>query len=179
MVVEFWSVPLSSGEGVGGEVRISLEDETKNYLYSITHISNTDSLRINRYLPFAFLYFFFNILGLPFGLTWTALLGPFFYYWVLKTEKREILLSFVLILSPFLIVQLSAGVEFRDYVFSLLNLAMIFCFAMAVRTWFRKAESPGTVFNWLLVVNFILCLLALLVFFTPWQSVLWIRQNIT
>jgi hypothetical protein len=131
-------------------------------------------------LPFALLYFFFNIIGLPFGLTWTALLGPFFYSWVVLKEKRDVLLPFVYFLSPFLLAQTVSGVETGSYLISLLNLLMIYFFAMAVRTWLRI--SPGSmqkIFTPILQINFFLCLLAILVYFTPWREWMWIEQNIT
>ncbi len=145
-----------------------------------TNYEIAPALRINKYLPFALLYFFFNISGLPFGLTWTALLGPFFYGWVLLREKRDVLSPFIFFLSPFLLVQTVSGVDFRSFMFSLLNLSMIYFFAMAVRTWRRT--SPGSmerVFTPLLLVNFLFCLLAIVIYFTPWRESMWIEQNIT
>ena len=136
--------------------------------------------RIHKYLPFALLYFFFNIIGLPFGLTWTALLGPFFYGWVLLKEKRDILLPFIFSLSPFLVVQVTGGVDQGSYILSLVNLLMIYFFAMAVRTWLKI--SPGSlnrILTVILVVNFVICLIAVVLYFTPWREWMWIEQDIT
>ena len=46
-------------------------------------------MTVNKYLPFAFIYFFINTLGLPLGLTYTAILSPFFYWWVITTTKAR------------------------------------------------------------------------------------------
>ena len=59
-------------------------------------------MTINKYLPFALIYFFLNSLGLPFGLTWMALLGPVFYVWVLLKRKKEILFPFLFLQSTLL-----------------------------------------------------------------------------
>ena len=57
---------------------------------------------LNKYLPFACIYFFINSLALPFGLTYTSLLAPFFYIWILIVRKKEIVLPFIAILLPLL-----------------------------------------------------------------------------
>ena len=51
-------------------------------------------MKINKYFPFAFIYFFINSAGLPYGLTYLTLLSPLFYWWVVKIRKKEILLPF-------------------------------------------------------------------------------------
>src|SRR5436309_666244 len=60
-------------------------------------------MSINKYLPFAFIYFFVNSLALPFGLTYTAILSPLFYWWIVTSRKKEILLPFFVCLAPFFI----------------------------------------------------------------------------
>jgi hypothetical protein len=148
-----------------------------NLTYNLT--TTEPAILINRYLPFAILYFFFNILFLPFGLTWTAILGPLFYLRVLKNEKHDIFLPFIFIASPFLIAHMFSGVELRSYLFSFLNLLMIFFFAMAVKSFLKRAAEPGKIFSWILVLNFCFCALAIGIYFTPWRDLMWIRQNIT
>jgi len=146
----------------------------------VAHRKPLYSSRVNVYLPFAVLYFFFNSFGLPLGLTYTALLGPFFYAWILVKRKTDVLMSFAVIMAPFIIVQYAiTGVDTASYLVSLINLAMIYLFGQAVYTFLRVANDPERIFTRLLYINFAFCLLAIAVYFTPWYPVFWIRQNIT
>lgn len=137
-------------------------------------------MKLNKYLPFAVIYFFFNSVGLPFGLTFTALLGPFFYIWVLLVRKKEILLPFMLLMLPFVIIHLIVvGVDLKSYAVSFINLTFIYCFCHAVYIFVRNSTSVELIFRRLLVINFIFCLIAIPVYFTPWADWLWLRQYIT
>jgi hypothetical protein len=138
------------------------------------------NMRVNKYLPFAFVYFFINAVALPFGLTYTALLGPVFYAWIVIRRKREILLPFFTILAPFIVVQiLHVGVTRKVYFYSLINLALVYIFCQAVYTFLIKCGNIEKIFRWLLIINFILCLVAVVVYFTPYYELMWIEQNLT
>jgi hypothetical protein len=137
-------------------------------------------MKLNKYLPFAVIYFFFNSVGLPFGLTFTALLGPFFYIWVLLVRKKEILLPFILVMLPFILVHLFVvGVDLKSYTLSFINLTFIYCFCQAVYIFLKNSNSTVLVFRRILVLNFIFCLVAIPVYFTPWANWLWLEQYIT
>jgi hypothetical protein len=88
-------------------------------------------MKLNKYIIFAVIYFFLNSLGLPVGLTYTALLCPFFYWWVLVTRKRDVLLPFLLLLLPFIILQVLTGVDTKSYAISLINLVAVYIFCQA------------------------------------------------
>ncbi|MEP7374664.1 MAG: hypothetical protein ABI675_14815 [Chitinophagaceae bacterium] len=134
-------------------------------------------MKLNRYLPFAFIYFFVNSLALPFGLTYTSLLAPFFYIWILFTRKKEILLPFIAILLPFIIVHVAiTEVEIKPYAISLLNLLLVYIFCQAVYTFLNVCKDTGEIFKTILVVNFILCLISIPLYFTPWFSIVWDEQ---
>ena len=45
-------------------------------------------MHVNKYVPFAIIYFFINSLALPFGLTYTSLMAPFFYIWILVIQEK-------------------------------------------------------------------------------------------
>ena len=138
------------------------------------------AMKINKYFPFAFVYFFVNSLALPFGVTYTAILAPFFYFWIVLRKKREFILPFIAILSPFILVQLSyAQIERKVYFNSLLNLVLVYIFCVSVSVFVRLCKDLEKVFKPLLVINFFLCLAALAVYFTPWRPFMWIEQNIT
>jgi hypothetical protein len=137
-------------------------------------------MAINRYLPFAFLYFFFNSLGLPFGLTYTVLLAPFFYWWVLTTRRKETLLPFLIVMFPIVFIQVFfVGVNDRVYFVSFLNLTATYIFCQAFYTFLKKCRTTELVLTRILVVNFILCIVAIVVYFTSLKGLFWASQPLT
>ena len=136
-------------------------------------------MRINKFFPVIFIYFFINSFGLPFGLTYTALLSPLLYLWMIITRKREVLWPFLLILLPVVLIHLVIGVDVNSYFVSVVNMTLVYIFCQAVYTFLTKCEQPGTIFQQLLVINFICCLVAIPLFFTPLYPVLWTKQFLT
>jgi hypothetical protein len=137
-------------------------------------------MAINRYFPFVIIYFFLNSLGLPFGLTYTALLSPFFYWWVLNERKKEILLPFLVLLFPLAFIQMAfVGVSNRVYVISLLNLATVYIFCQAFYTFLKKCRQPELIFKRIVIINFIFCLIAIPFYFTSYSWLFWIKQTLT
>jgi len=135
---------------------------------------------VNKYFPFAFVYFFINSLALPFGATYTALLAPFFYFWIVLKRKKEILLPFVAILAPFIIIQvLYVDVIRRVYFYSLINLVLVYIFCQAVYTFLTTCVDIEKIFRWLLIINFMLCLASAIIYFTPYYQFVWIEQELT
>ena len=102
-------------------------------------------MTVNKYFPFAFLYFFVNSLALPF------------------------------VIVHILIV----GVDRRSYLLSLANLILVYIFCQAVYTFLKVCNDPGKIFHRILILNFILCLVAIPIYFTPYFSWLWLDQNIS
>jgi hypothetical protein len=137
-------------------------------------------MAMNKYLPFAFLYFFFNSIALPFGLTYTALLAPLFYWWMLGVRKKDILIPFLVLIFPIVFVQVVyVGVEDRVYFSSLLNVLSVYVFCQAVYTFLKECQAPELVFRKVLLLNFVFCLLAIAFYFTPWADVFWMKQALT
>jgi len=136
-------------------------------------------MEINKYFPFALVYFFFNSLGLPLGLTYTTLLAPFFYYWILITRKREVLLPFLIALVPFFIVQFNEGVDLKTYFVSVLNLTAVYIFCQAFYTFLINCKNIEGIFRKLVIINFLLCLIAIPIYFTDYYYILWIKQFLT
>jgi hypothetical protein len=137
-------------------------------------------MKVNKYFPFAFVYFFINSLALPFGITYTAILAPFFYTWILLKRKKEVVLPFITILAPFILVQvLYVDVVRKTYFYSLLNLVLVYIFCQAVYTFLKVCIDIEKIFRQLLIINFILCLLAIILYFTPYYQIVWIEQNLT
>ncbi|MBI5858351.1 MAG: hypothetical protein HZB42_11975 [Sphingobacteriales bacterium] len=137
-------------------------------------------LKLNKYLPFAFLYFFVNSAGLPFGLLYTSLLAPFFYIWVLIKRKNEPALPFIAVFLPFFIAHLFfVGVDEKQYAISLLNLLAVYIFGQAFYTWLKTDHNKEKILTTLLIINTVLCLIAIVFYFTPFYSWFWIKQTIT
>jgi hypothetical protein len=137
-------------------------------------------MSINRYFPFAILYFFLNSVGLPFGLTYTALLAPFFYWWVLKEGMKEILLPFFLLAFPVVFIQaVFVGVDDKTYTASLVNVTAVYIFCYAFYTFLKKCVNPELIFKRLVIINFILCAIAIPFYFTSWWELFWIKQPLT
>jgi O-Antigen ligase len=137
-------------------------------------------MQLNKYLPIAFIYFFINSVGLPFGLTYMTLLGPLFYVWVLLKRKKEVLLPFLAVLFPFLAVHLFVtGVEVSTYVISILNIILVYFFCQAAYTFFKMPVDHEYVLSKILVINFGFCIAALVFYFTPYSHWFWIRQDLT
>jgi len=137
-------------------------------------------MTVNKYFPFAFVYFFINSLALPFGVTYTAVLAPFFYFWIALKRKKEILLPFVVMLAPFILIQvLYTDIIRKVYFYSLINVALVYIFCQAVYTFLTACIDIEKIFRWLLIINFILCLVAAIIYFTPYYQVVWIEQELT
>ena len=136
-------------------------------------------MKFNKYFPFALLYFFFNSLGLPFGLTYTAILSPFFYWWVLIKRGKEILHPFFLALLPFILVHFYLGVNEKAYLISLFNLATVYIFCQTFYTFLLQCRDKEKIFTRLLVLNFIFCLVAIPIYFTSYSDIFWIQQFLT
>jgi len=135
---------------------------------------------MNKYLPFVIIYFFLNSAGLPFGLTYMALLTPFFYWWILVTRKKDVLLPVLLFLFPFVFVQMNfIGVDDRSYLISLLNLLAVYIFCQTVFTFLKKNKHTEKLFKILLITNFVLCLIAIPFYFFSYSEFFWISQELT
>ena len=136
-------------------------------------------MRMSKYFPVVFIYFFINSLGLPFGLTYTALLSPLLYVWVVLSRRQEVLWPFLLALTPVVLIQLSLGVDTKSYFISLLNITLVYLFCQVGYTFFIKCQHPEKIFHQLLIINFVCCVIAIPLFFTPYSDLLWTKQFIT
>jgi hypothetical protein len=137
-------------------------------------------MKLNKYFPFAFIYFFVNSLALPFGLTYTTILAPFLYFWILVARKKDVLLPLITILAPFILIQvLYADVIRKVYFTSLLNIILLYIFCQAVYTFFKVCKNPEKIFKQLLVINFVFCIAAIIIYFTPYYVYLWSEQALT
>jgi len=137
-------------------------------------------MKVNKYFPFAFVYFFVNSVALPFGVTYMALFAPFFYFWILLKRKKEVVFPFVIILAPFIIAHiLYVDVARKVYFYSLFNVILVYIFCQAVYTFLNVCLDVEKIFKRLLIINFLLCLVSIVLYFTPWNDLVWIQQELT
>jgi len=80
---------------------------------------------------------------------------------------------------PVVIIHLAIGVDEKSYFVSVLNMTLVYIFCQAAYTFLIRCEQPGKLFHQLLVINFICCLVAIPLFFTPFYPVLWTKQFLT
>lgn len=136
-------------------------------------------MRVNKYFPFAFVYFFINSVGLPFGLLYTTLLSPLFYIWILLKGKKLVIAKFIVCLLPFVIAHLSVGVVVNYYFQSLLLLFGVYIFCYTFYTFISFYPRLGTLFHQLTYINFFLAIVALFALFTALKPVFWFINTIS
>ena len=131
-------------------------------------------MKVNKHFPFAFIYFFVNSIGLPFGLLYTTLLTPFFYIWMVLKGKRLIIFRFFLFALPFIIIHLINGVNVEVYVTSLLLVISVYIFAYTFYTLISIGTKLEGVFKKIAIVNLILTFVAIASLTTPYREVFWL-----
>jgi hypothetical protein len=139
-------------------------------------------MKVNSFLLIAILVFFFNSTGLPFGLTWSALLAPVLYFWVLKKRENEILFPFIFCLLLFFIAHfLSDNINVAEYLIAIANITAIYIFSQAVYTWLKLVadDEKEYVLHKIFWLNFFFCVLAAIFYFTSLAHIFWIKQNLT
>ncbi len=125
------------------------------------------AVTINKYLPIAVLYFFFNSFLLPHGLLYTTLLTPFFIIWLYRYPSFNLLLWFFVVSIPFLIVHLAKGVDALVYIKSYLLFFSVYVFGVAFYQFLKNCHSLSSIFKSITIINIFLVLLALLALAIP------------
>jgi hypothetical protein len=139
-----------------------------------------NSIRINKYLPIAILYFFFNGFLLPHGLLYTTLLTPLFIIWLYRYPAFNLLYIFIIALIPFILVHLSNGVNVLDYIKSYLLLFSVFIFCVAFQQFLKNTQSLPSIFKSLVVINIFFVVIALIVLvILPLRNYFWYNNPIT
>lgn len=119
------------------------------------------TFKINRYLPFVMVYFFLNSLLLPEGLLYTTLLTPLFFFQLVREQKLQQLFVLIAVLLVFFILHYFQGINLNLYFKSLFLFVTVGVFALWVRTFFDKASSLDNIFKYILIVNGLLLIPAL------------------
>ena len=123
--------------------------------------------RINKYLPFAILYFFLNSVFLPLGLLYTTILTPFFLVWLYRQNKIKYWWVFFILTIPFAYIHYRQGIDSYYYFKSYILLFTVFVFILTMIRFLQITTSLRTIFRQLLKINFFLVCIASILFFIP------------
>jgi len=119
-------------------------------------------ITINKYLPIAIIYFFFNAFMLPNGLLYTTILTPLLLLWIRFSTLKRSLGIYFMIMVPFAIAHYLNGVYIKYYLISSTLLLSVYIFSIAFYQFLVVCKTLRTIYKVLLVANFYLCLLAII-----------------
>ena len=136
--------------------------------------------RINKYLPFAILYFFFNSVFLPLGLLYTSILTPVFLFWLYKQNKIQYGWVFFLITIPLACIHYIQVINLYYYAKSWLLLFTVFVFILTIIRFLQVVHSLRMIFRTLLCINFFLVLIGCILFFIPHaRQLMWSMYDVS
>jgi hypothetical protein len=125
-------------------------------------MANETNIVINRYIPFACIYFFCNSLFLPEGLLYTTFLTPLFFYHIVKERKANYLLAFITVVTLFFLVHLNQGINEVFYMRSFILFITVGIFCLWFIGFCAKVRSLEKIFIYILYINTLLIPVALL-----------------
>jgi hypothetical protein len=151
------------------------------FLHACLNTGNKMSaIKINKYLPLAILYFFFNGFLLPHGLLYTTLLTPLFIIWLYRYPSFNLLYIFFIASIPFMLMHFINGVNILDYIKSYLLLFSVYFFAVSFQQFLKNVQSLPSIFKSLIVINIFFVGIALIILMIPsLRSYFWYNNPIT
>ena len=123
-------------------------------------------LTMNKYLPVAVLYFFFNSFMLPHGLLYTTILTPLFLIWLLRYPSFHYLFYFFLFTVPFAVIHFEQGVNTEFYLKSYALFFTWFVFGVAFYQFLKNCNTLRSIFRLLVLINFVFLIIACVAFFS-------------
>ena len=144
---------------------------------SLLRVHPDNAWRMDLYLPFVIIYFFFNSLFLPLGLLYTTTLAPVFYYWLWRQKERWIVARLMIIFVPFIFFHLRNGVDKKFYAISLALTVAVYIVAYAFYVFVNWSQRLEDIFQSLVFTNFFMSLIGVVLFFTPWEEAMWRRPE--
>ena len=133
----------------------------------LQYINIEKSIRINKYLPAAILYFFFNSFLLPLGLLYTTILTPLLLLWLYQYRTFHKLWLFFVFIIPYAFIHFLTGVDAYYYVVSTILFFTVFVFIICFYQFLKVCLTLRTIFRKIIVINFILVIIACFAFFIP------------
>jgi hypothetical protein len=139
-----------------------------------------NSITINKFLPIAIIYFFFNSFLLPGGLLYTTLLTPLLLLWIIKYPTFNYLSVFFLVSLPFVVIHLLNGVNILAYLKSYLLLISVFVFGLCFYQFLKECKHLPKIFRSLIIINLFFVIIALISLFIPLlKSTFWYVTEFT
>jgi hypothetical protein len=130
-------------------------------------------LSMNKYLPVAVLYFFFNSFMLPHGLLYTTLLTPVFFIWLLRYPSLHYIIYFFGFTIPFAVVHYIQGVHTMYYLRSYTLLLSWFIFGIAFYQFLKNCHTLRSIFRMIVLLNFVFVIIACIAYFTSLRHHFW------
>jgi hypothetical protein len=131
-------------------------------------------------MPIVLLIYFFNAFLLPHGLLYSALLTPFFIYWIWKWRALTYWFMSVLIILLFDWIHCANGAQLQELLISSGLLIASITFAIFLWKWLKHQSTPRILMNGLLKWNTLFVILAiLLVPFSIGRQILWYEVPIS
>jgi hypothetical protein len=143
----------------------------------LLRVNPDDARRMDLYMPFVLVYFFFNSLFLPIGLLYTTTLAPLFYFWLLRQKRRWIVTRLLIGLAPFVFFHLRNGAEVKPYIVSFALSVAIYIVAYTFYVFVNWSERLEEIFQRVVLINFGLACIGMVLFFTPWDEAMWRRPE--
>lgn len=131
------------------------------------NISVERGIRVNKYLPVAILYFFFNSFFLPHGLLYTTILTPLLLLWLYQYRTFHKLWLFFAFIIPFAVIHFLNGVDAYYDTVSTVLFFTVFVFAICFYQFLKVCLTLRTIFRKIIVINFMLVIIACFAFFIP------------
>jgi hypothetical protein len=137
-------------------------------------------VKINKYFPFAFIYFYLNSIFLPLGLLYTTVLTPVFLIWLFKQNHIRYVWIFFVITIPFAFIHYIQGIDVYYYFRSYALLFTAFIFLLTVIRFLQVTGSLRTIFRNLLLLNSVFVLVACIIFFLPmFRDLMWSVSDVS
>lgn len=142
---------------------------------------DSPGLHINKYLPLALLYIFFNGVFLPLGLLYTTLLAPVFLVWLISYPSIKYLGYFFLLTIPLVVIHWLNGIEsFPFYIKSYVSFLAVFVFSIAFYQYLENCHTLRTIFRKILLINGVMTVLSLVILFIPpLRKIFWMDNSMS
>src|SRR5690349_15163571 len=104
-------------------------------------------VRVNKYMPIAIVYFFFNGFLLPGGLLYTTILTPLLLAWLYKFPTFKHIRLFFLFTLPFAIIHFINGINIQFYLISYTLLFSVFVFGLSFYQFLLICKSLRRIYS--------------------------------
>jgi hypothetical protein len=137
-------------------------------------------VKINKYFPFALLYFYLNSVFLPLGLLYTTVLTPVFLIWLYKQNQLRYVWIFFMITIPFAFIHYLQGIDIYYYTRSYALLFTVFIFLLTVIRFLQVTGTLRIIFRNLLLLNSAFVFVACIIFFLPqFRNLMWSVSDVS